>query len=49
MVLQELQDAEDNVVDVAEARRLALLRVVEAAGPVDADVSKNEIFQMKDT
>ena len=38
VVPQELEDGEDDVVDVAEARRLALLGVVEAAGPVDGDV-----------
>lgn len=38
MELEELEDAEDDVVDVAEAGGLALLGVVEAAGPVDGDV-----------
>ena len=38
VVLEELQDAEDNVVDVAKARGLALFGVVKAASPVDACV-----------
>ena len=37
---QELDDAEDDVVDVAEAGGLALLGVVQAAGPVDRDVGR---------
>ena len=36
--LEELEDTKDNVVDVAEARRFALLRVVQATGPVDSNV-----------
>lgn len=36
--LQQLQDAEHDVVDVAEAAGLGLLRVVQAPGPVDGDV-----------
>ena len=35
---EELEDAEDDVVDVAEAGSLALLGVVQAPGPVDGDV-----------
>ena len=38
VVLEELEDGEHDVVDVAEAGRLALLGVVESAGPVDGDV-----------
>jgi hypothetical protein len=38
VVLEQLEDAEHAVVHVAEARGLALLGVVQAAGPVDADV-----------
>lgn len=38
MELQKLEDGEDDVVDIAEPRCLALLGVVEAAGPVDGDV-----------
>ena len=38
MELEELQDGEDDVVDVAEPRGLALLGVVETARPVDGDV-----------
>ncbi|BAS98379.1 Os06g0583501, partial [Oryza sativa Japonica Group] len=38
VVFEELEDGEDDVVDVAESRGLALLGVVEAAGPVDGDV-----------
>lgn len=39
MVLEQLQDSNDNVVDVTEAGRLELLGVVQAAGPVDGDVT----------
>jgi hypothetical protein len=39
-VLEQLQDAQDDVVDVAEARALRLLGVVQAAGPVDRDVAQ---------
>ena len=35
---EELEDAEHDVVDVAEARGFALFGVVEAAGPVYGDV-----------
>lgn len=35
---EELEDGKDNVVDVAEARGLALLGVMEATSPVDGDV-----------
>ena len=35
---EELEDAEHDVVDVAEAGRFALFGVVEAAGPVYGDV-----------
>lgn len=38
VVLEELEDGEHEVVDVAEARGLALLGVVQAARPVDGDV-----------
>ena len=38
VVLQQLQDAQHDVVHVAEARRLALLRVVQPARPVHRDV-----------
>ena len=38
MVLEELEDGEYDVVDVAEPRGLALLSVVQAPGPVDGDV-----------
>ena len=38
MVLEELEDGEDDVIDIAEAGGLALLGVVEPAGPVDGDV-----------
>lgn len=38
MHLEEFEDSEDDVVDVAEAGGLAALGVVEAAGPVDGDV-----------
>ena len=37
-VPQQLQDAEDNIVDVAKARGLTFLGMVETASPVDADV-----------
>ena len=39
VLLQKLQDRQHAVVHVAKARRLALLGVVEAAGPVDHDVA----------
>jgi hypothetical protein len=35
---QELEDAEHDVVDVAEARRLALFGVMQPAGPVDGNI-----------
>ena len=38
VVLQELEDGQHDVVDVAEARGLRLLGVVETPGPVDGDV-----------
>lgn len=40
VVLEQLEDTEHNVVDVAEAGRLRLLGVVEAAAPVDADLRR---------
>lgn len=36
---QELEDAQDNVVYVAEARSFAFLRVVQTASPIDGNVS----------
>lgn len=36
--LQQLQDGEDNVVNVAETGGLGLLGVVESSSPVDGDV-----------
>lgn len=36
--LEELKDAQNDVIDVAKARGLGLLGVVQAAGPVDGDV-----------
>lgn len=38
MRLQELQNGQDDVVDVAEARGFRLLGVVHPAGPVEAHV-----------
>jgi len=38
MNFEKFKNAENNVVDVAEAGRLCLLGVVQAAGPVDSDV-----------
>mmetsp|Transcript_24573 Transcript_24573/g.53698 ORF Transcript_24573/g.53698 Transcript_24573/m.53698 type:complete len:226 (-) Transcript_24573:246-923(-) len=38
VVLEHLQDRQHNVVDVAEARGLGFLGVVQAPGPVDHDV-----------
>lgn len=38
MLLEQLEDGKDNVVDIAEPRRLALLGVVQASCPVDGDV-----------
>lgn len=37
-LLEQLEDGQDDVVDVAETRGLGLLGVVESAGPVDGDV-----------
>lgn len=39
MMFQQFQNADDDVVDVAEARRLVLLRMVQSAAPVDANVA----------
>lgn len=36
--LQQLQNSQHDVVDVAKSRGLGLLRVVKASGPVDGDV-----------
>lgn len=36
---EHFEDAEDDVVDIAEPGRLALFRVVQASGPVDGDVT----------
>ena len=38
VVLQELQDGQDDVIDITEARGLALLGVMQTSGPVDGDV-----------
>ena len=38
MILEQLEDGESNVVDVAEAGSLGLLGVVETSGPVDSNV-----------
>ena len=38
VVFEEFEYGEDEVVDVAETGRLALLRVVEASGPVNRNV-----------
>lgn len=38
MVAEELEDAEDDIVDVAEAGGLCLFGVVKAAGPIDRDL-----------
>ena len=37
---QELEDAEHDVVDVAEPRRFSLFGMVQAAGPVDRNVGR---------
>ena len=37
--LEQFQDCDDDVVDVAESRGLELLGVVQPAGPVDGDVA----------
>ena len=39
VVLEKLKDGHDNVVDVAEARRLELFGVVQTACPVDGNVT----------
>ena len=38
MILEQLEDGENDVVDVAEAGSLGLLGVVKTSGPVDGDV-----------
>lgn len=38
VAFEQLEDAEDDIVYVAEARRLALLGVVQPARPVDGDI-----------
>ncbi len=38
MIFQEFEYGDDDVVDVAEAGRLRLFGVMQAAGPVDGDV-----------
>lgn len=38
-LLEHLQNGYDDVIDVAEARGLELLGVVESPGPVDGDVA----------
>merc|ERR1719409_2080736 len=37
---EELQDREDNVVDVAEARRFGLLGMMQPSGPINRDVGR---------
>lgn len=37
-LLEQLQDGQDNIVDVAEARSLRLLCMVKSSSPVDGDV-----------
>lgn len=39
MNFEKLEDTENNVVDVTESRGFRLLRMMEAAGPIDGDVS----------
>ena len=38
VVLEEFKDGEDDVVDIAEARCLTLLGVMEASGPVNGNI-----------
>lgn len=38
--LEEFENAEDDVVDVTEARRLRLLGVMQTSAPVDGDVRR---------
>ena len=40
VMLEQLEDGEDEVVDVAESRSLGFLRVMQTAGPVDGDVAE---------
>lgn len=42
VLLEELKDGKDDVIGVAEARRGSLLRMVQAAGPVDGNVRTAE-------
>jgi len=48
MNFEKFKNAKNNVVDVAEAGGLSLLGVVQAAGPVDGDVSQWSRRQMRD-
>ena len=38
--LEEFENAEDDVVDVTEARRLRLLGMMQTSAPVDGDVRR---------
>ena len=40
VVLQQLQNSQDDIVHIAEARRLRLLGVVQPSSPVDGDVGR---------
>lgn len=39
VVLKEFKDSKHNIIDIAKSRSLALLGVMEAASPVNGDVS----------
>jgi hypothetical protein len=39
VIPEELEDAEDDVVDVAEPGRLRLFRVMKPSSPVDGDIA----------
>lgn len=43
VMLEEFEDGEDNVVNIAEARGLALFGMVKAASPVDGDVTESMV------
>jgi hypothetical protein len=44
---EELEDRQDDVVDVAEARGLALFRVVQPAGPVYCYVGSAAVYPLR--
>ena len=39
-VLEQFKNGQNNIIDVAEARRFGFLRVMQTAGPVDRDIGQ---------